>query len=411
MIRRTCGEVTSPTVDADLMAQPPTLPFLTEGAYAAERGLAQPVLAEASRAEGGRPPIYPASDFYDLSPLAYDFPALTLTTLRDVVVRGRSNVLTTPDAILRHGLVERATEIGPEEFYGHLRIAEDWASATWAAHDPFETDYLAEAAVFTDGTSFNYAHWMTEILPRIAAFVSDAGRARIPLVVDSDLHPNLMRSLEIVAGPDAVIRRLAPEATLRVGVLHNVSPSAYAPFKLRPQSGGGFSHGLFSPPALRASVARLRAGLALPAGDMRPRLLLRRNSGLRRLVNEGEIDEMLVGLGFTPLEPERLSLDAQIEAYSGAGMVVGASGAALTNLIFARPDCPVVVLMGRFRLTAYWYWRRMAAAAGAGPVVHAVGEQLAPLDDPYDPLAAHQDFHIALDDVRAAIDAAEALRR
>jgi capsular polysaccharide biosynthesis protein len=92
-------------------------------------------------------------------------------------------------------------------------------------------------------------------------------------------------------------------------------------------------------------------------------------------------------------------------------MIVGATGAAFANLIFCPPDCATVVLMPRFRHTAYWYWRRMAAAAGAGPVVHVSGEQIDPIADPFDPLALHRDFRVETRDVLQAVEAAEALVR
>lgn len=412
MIRRTCGEVITATVDAKLMGLSPTLPFVTEAAYAALGGAARYELFAAERVEAGPPAIVPASDFYDPSPLAYDFPAVTLTTLRDVVVRGRANILAAPDAVVRHDLVDRRTDETPEEFYNRLTVSADDSLATWAAGDPFEVGYVPEAAVFTDGTAFNYAHWMTEVLPRLAAFVRDPARRAVPLLIDSELHGNLVRSIQLVAGPDVVLHRLTPDAAVRVGVLHNVSPTGYAPFKLRRDGPADFSHGLFGSAALRATIGRLRA--AAPAarrGEARPKVFIRRKTAVRSLVNEQEIEDALLRAGFTAIAPERLSLEEQIAVYSNAAMVVGATGAAITNLLFCAPDCPVVVLMPQFRLTAYWYWRRMAAAAGAGTVVHAVGKQIQTLDDPYHPLALHQDFRVEVHDVLAAVETADALRR
>src|SRR5262249_8947792 len=154
-----------------------------------------------------------------------------------------------------------------------------------------------------------------------------------------------------------------------VGMLHNVSPTGYVPFKLRPQPLETIGHGLFAPQALREAVRRMRAGVG-GAGEERPKLLIRRNAIVRQMTNEAEIAEALVARGFIEVAPERLSLDEQVALYSRARMVVGATGAAMANLIFCQPDCPIVILMMKFRETAYWYWRGMAAAAGAGPVLH-----------------------------------------
>jgi capsular polysaccharide biosynthesis protein len=392
----------------------PILPFSTEAAYAERAGLARQVLYEAERVEAGAPVLFPGPDpdFYDLAPLRYDFPAVTLARLDDVVVRGRSNILTLPDGVLRHGLADLAVETTAEQFYGRLALADDWSTAAWSeTTSPFNVDYLPEAAVFSDALSPNYAHWTTEVLPRIAAFTRDKARAGIPLIVDAGLHANIMRSIRLVAGPDAPLYRLPADHLVRVGVLHNVSPTGYAPFKLRPQSPETICHGVFGGQALSDTVDRIRRGVGVTQdGGDRPKLLVRRNATIRHIVNEPEIELALAGLGFVVIEPERMTLEQQVKAFSGAGMVVGATGAAITNLAFCRPDCATIVLMPKFRHTAYWYWRRIAAAAGGGPVVHVSGEQVSRTPDPFDAVAAHQDFRVEVRDVLDAVAAAEAAK-
>jgi hypothetical protein len=233
----------------------------------------------------------------------------------------------------------------------------------------------------------------------------------VPLVIDADLHPNIMRSIALVAGPEAPLYRLAHDQSVRVGVLHNVSPTGYVPFKLRPQPVDTICHGLFGGQALQGMVGQLRRGIGgLAPGPERPKLFIRRNSAIRQIVNEAQIAEALSKLGFVTFEPECLTLDEQVATFSRAGMIVGATGAAIANLVFVPPDCPIVVLMPKFQHTAYWYWRRMAAAAGAGPVVHVSGDQIDPLEDPFAPLAVHADFAVGLRDVLDAVDAADVLK-
>jgi len=388
------------------------LPYLTEDAYAQASGAPREVLWEAGILEGPPPLMFPRppAEFYGDEPLRRPFPAVTLTTLRDVVVRGRSNMLTAPDAILRHGLIDTETDVTPEEFYERLKTFPDLGTADWAPMDPFHVDYLPEAAVFTDGASFNYAHWMTELLPRIAAYVKMGALSRAPLIVDSELHPNMTRSLALVAGPDAPVYRLAPDRSVRVGRLHDVSPSGYVTFKLRPQAQRRASHGVFVPQALRESVDALRrAARAGPTHADRPKLLVRRNAELRKIVNQAEIDAALEARGFITIDPGGLAIDEQIRLYSEAAIVVGGAGAAIVNLMFSAPDCSTVVMIPKMQAAAFWYWRRIAAAVGAGPVLHVIGELTEPLADPFDPQAAHKDFRIQLKDLLEAVDEAEAL--
>ena len=402
----------SDVTDAEPTASPAILPFVTEAAYAEWAGLTQRELYGAEVVSGGPALVFPEPEpgFHDRGPFSYAFPAITVTMLPNAVVRGKANVVQPPEAFLRHGLSSLEREILPEEANTRL-MPLGVGCATWGPFDASQIFYLPEGAAFTDGVAANYAHWMTEVLPRIAAFMSDPVHAAIPLILDAGLHPNIMRSVELVAGPGAVIQLLSPEQTLLVGVLHNVSPAGYVPYKLQPQAAEEICQGLFSGQALRATVAALKRAVPGAGGaEDRPKLFIRRNSAVRHMANEAQIADAMAGLGFTTIEPDRLTLDEQILAYSNAAMVVGATGAAITNVIFTRPDCPTVVLMPAFAYTAWWYWRRMSAAVGAGPVVHVAGPQTEPLDDPFDPMAAQQDFQVEVADVLAAVGAAEALR-
>jgi len=400
----------SPPISAPAIFQPFPLPFITEAHYAQWGGLERQVVFPQEQVSGGPPVMVRETDadFHGSAPLRYDFPAVTLTTLNDVVVRGRSNILTAPESIIRHGLIDLATDVTPDEFYGRLKVSEAGTRLGWMGTDRFNVDYLPEAVVFTDWTGVNYAHWLTEVLPRVTTYVQARGPGAAPLLIDADLHVNIVQSLHAVAGPDVVLHRLRSDQLVRVGVLHNISPTGYVPFKFRPQPVETLPQGVFGARALRATVDRLRH-LAGPVGFDRPRVFIRRQSTGRHVPNEAEIAEVLEAKGFVTVRPESLSLPEQVSLYSRARMVVGATGAAFANLIFCQADCPIVVFMPRFRHLAYWYWRRMAAAAGAGPVIHVDGDQVNTLDDPFHPLALHQDFRMELSDVLKAVEIAEAL--
>jgi hypothetical protein len=64
----------------------------------------------------------------------------------------------------------------------------------------------------------------------------------------------------------------------------------------------------------------------------------------RALIHEGKIEAMLNERGFESVECEKLSVQEQADIFSSANVVVGAHGAALTNLVFCRPGTRVVEL-------------------------------------------------------------------
>ena len=62
----------------------------------------------------------------------------------------------------------------------------------------------------------------------------------------------------------------------------------------------------------------------------------------RVLQNEDQLAAALGRLNFEVIEPERLSSEEQIAAFASADMIVGPSGSAMFNVMFARPGTKVV---------------------------------------------------------------------
>jgi hypothetical protein len=72
--------------------------------------------------------------------------------------------------------------------------------------------------------------------------------------------------------------------------------------------------------------------------------LARRYASDRRGYNEEECYNILKQYGFTEVRPETLTLGQQIALFNKAKCIVGATGAAFTNLIYSGADCQYIVL-------------------------------------------------------------------
>ena len=90
---------------------------------------------------------------------------------------------------------------------------------------------------------------------------------------------------------------------------------------------------------LRARVADHMSSPAL-ARDLV--FVSRRDSNLRVMHNEAELEEALKPLGFTTFVAGEAPVTEQIRVFSRARVIVGAHGAGLTNLIFAPPGAFVL---------------------------------------------------------------------
>ncbi len=115
-------------------------------------------------------------------------------------------------------------------------------------------------------------------------------------------------------------------------------------------------HGSYMSPTA-VTIVRDMASV-IPPGPKR-RLFVRRIPGWhggRALTNQDEVCTRLAARGYEIIEPGSMSLEQQIAAFRGATMVVGPSGAAMTNILFCEPGTKVVNIMGaRVPDTFFWF--------------------------------------------------------
>jgi len=195
------------------------------------------------------------------------------------------------------------------------------------------TDRLEAVFVLLGPYSYNYFHWLNDLLPRIEEYevLGRSEPVRPRLVVPRWLNAWQRRSLELLGIADDEMARLSGDhARARVAFLS--------------------SHPGFDVPGLPSAPRRalwLRERL-LAAVDGRStrrerRLFVCRRDapGRRRIANEEELAEALSTRGFEVVVLSELSFDEQIRRFAEARVVVGAHGAGLSNVLFA--DAPAVV--------------------------------------------------------------------
>jgi hypothetical protein len=63
---------------------------------------------------------------------------------------------------------------------------------------------------------------------------------------------------------------------------------------------------------------------------------------LRHLSNYREVNELFVRAGFTVVDPDQMTIEEQIEAFSSTEAIAAVHGAALTNMMFRNGPCKVL---------------------------------------------------------------------
>ena len=329
---------------------------------------------DAERIDTPPPVVIPHEDqAYLVSPHdCYEFPPIYVAQLSDAQVYGKTNLVFLQNAVICHDLYDFERDYTSEELHGRHVIDAKKKRMRLLRNDA-TPEHIPVAAAFLDACAPNYAHWLTEVLPRIAVFCSLEQHANVPIIVDDDLHPNIMESLALVVGNDREIFTLPVGRAINVDVLYVTSVAGYVPFERRNTKLIGHSHGLFS----SLAFGQLRKQLLpfadkLPHQDFPRKIYLRRKSGGRKITNANEIEKLLVDNGYVIVEPEKLTFLQQLALFASVDEIVAPSGAALANLIFVPSETSVHILIGKYDGTSYWYWQNMACASGK-QVLYSLG--------------------------------------
>jgi capsular polysaccharide biosynthesis protein len=171
----------------------------------------------------------------------------------------------------------------------------------------------------------NYYHWFNDSLLRLYLLDRLPGRHALTILVPPTLRPFQMQSLRYCLPAAASIECL-PDDWVQVERL--VLPS----FITEPLVG-------MVPPDAAAFVrARVVAGVCGNADPpVRRRIYISRaGTGHRQILNEADLMETLREFQFEIVRPEGLSFEEQVRLFRSADLIVGARGAALTNMMFAE---------------------------------------------------------------------------
>jgi capsular polysaccharide biosynthesis protein len=192
----------------------------------------------------------------------------------------------------------------------------------------------------TRGTSTNYYHFLLDLLPRWGIFQEAMPGTQVDAVYLST-RASYQRQLLALAGIDGLpvveVDKhgcLAPERLL--------VPSTPNQDLMAPHWVVDWLRTHLPPsPALAGS-----RGLYVTRGSV---------ANTRRYVEEPELWPALEARGFTRLDPGSVSVQEQIDAFAAAPVVVAPHGAALANLVFARPGVRVLELFAHDYVNpCYW---------------------------------------------------------
>ena len=179
----------------------------------------------------------------------------------------------------------------------------------------------------TRGASRNYYHFLLDVLPRWGIL-----QESLPGLEPDHLYvprtTSYQRELLALVGLDKY-DLVATEKNRAVSADHLLVPCMPNPQEIAPTW----------------TVEWIRASLPAVRTDDKPGLLyVTRGSGpnTRRLVDEAALWPLMEKRGFVRIDPGTMSVRDQIDHFAAAQVIVGLHGAALSNLVFAKPGARVL---------------------------------------------------------------------
>jgi len=191
--------------------------------------------------------------------------------------------------------------------------------------------------------SGNYAHFMTEVVPKIFLICSLKEYDNFDFIFSSILHKKCIDFLASIL-PKKRIFIINNDTSIDVTNLLHITTVGFTPYNLKFGVNPiikNLDH--FSMEALKI----IRSKLINPdtkATNFPSKIFIIRTSSYRSIINYKKIVDISLTNGFVLIDPMSYSIQEQIEFFNNADIIIGQAGANLVNCIFCKAGCKVGVL-------------------------------------------------------------------
>jgi capsular polysaccharide biosynthesis protein len=211
----------------------------------------------------------------------------------------------------------------------------------------------------------SYAHWLIDFLPRLWIVDQFPEYDDWPLLIDAELHPQQVESLQHLNHKDRALLVLQRDTRYEVEQLILVSDlSCMRRQSFRPFARPSGREVAVAPDALAYLREAFAPGAADRPGSRRLYVSRRRQTKFRRLQNEAEVEQLFKSYGFEVIYPELLSHAQQVTAFSEARIVAGAAGSNMINTIFCPRGTQILMLAQWNAGLNYYFFPHLAALSG-----------------------------------------------
>ncbi|MDC0864840.1 glycosyltransferase family 61 protein [Rickettsiaceae bacterium] len=209
--------------------------------------------------------------------------------------------------------------------------------------------------------SKNYFHWLVENLPRL--LLTDNIDDSVPILLEEGLPQQFYDALNIMNLKKRKIIYLKKNAAYKVKKLYY--PSSLSIVHDNYGKPLYNKDSIYSDDGILYLRNNVLKSLSLEKQQKKRRIFIsRKNSDYRQLINTTQVEELLISRGFEILFPENLSFISQVKLFAQAEIIIGQSGAGMTNFVFADPKCRIIMMVSNAPSTNLYLFGNLASALG-----------------------------------------------
>ncbi|MFY9141767.1 glycosyltransferase family 61 protein [Sulfuricurvum sp.] len=199
--------------------------------------------------------------------------------------------------------------------------------------------------------STNYYHWITENIPRLilSNILINTSNHRdifinqnIILLIDDEMPQQCLEIVRLVTNERFKIHSVKRGELIRCQTLLYCSPF----WQSLDNTKGILNINEFFVDKYALSLVREEINKKIPLTQKEPfrKIYLRRRvSQMRSIINNNQVEAFMTTHGFEIIETDTISFSEQVKLFSEAKIVVGASGATFTNILFMQPKTIAIV--------------------------------------------------------------------
>lgn len=321
------------------------------------------------------------------------YPAAYIAELNNMAFISRTSFLLTKNGeLLSDDFAEGKEKYGVRSKLWDMEVDQD-NLITKMTENVFDKKIFESGIYLMIEHDRNYFHWLVEVLPSLYLYEKMCTERNIPLLITDELHQNLYDVLNLVKDEKRPVIKVKPQTTYRIKRLitppsvtrifnvydhpHNMD-TVYVPVNL-----------------IKSMIKDIKSKLKIEHKEQQDKLYIRRSSTYRHLTNQDEIESALTSNGFKVIDPGVMSVEEQIEAFSNAEIIIGASGAAFANMMWCRPGTKVIIFYSHIRGKMYPYWDALARIANLD--LHLLyGERAFKITGFFE---AHDDYRVDVNDL------------